>query len=135
MQDKTKKIIIGFTIMIIITLVFVLGTTNKRLQEKNVKILFEDQNIIGTNIGPGECIFDLEGEKYLLSINTKYFLKYVDMDTLKTEHKIPAEKYVWYRVHGPVTEEEAEDFIQIEFSKIEKGSNSCDQRIATIEKI
>lgn len=57
------------------------------------------------------------------------------MDTLSTEDPLPEKKYVWYRVHGPITRDEAEELISIDWKKIEKGDVSCDQRFAIITKM
>ena len=109
-----------------------------KLQEKNVKknvtIFFKNENIEGTNIGPGESIFKINEKKYFVNISTEGYLQYINMDSLSTTQDLPSQYNAWYRIHGLYDFEER-DPISLSFKKIDKDSNGCAQRIATIKKI
>ena len=122
-------------ICLVVILVVMIGNIISKSQEKVVTVIFQDKEIEGTNVNPGECIFELNEQKYLLTISTKGYLQYVDMDSLLSEKlQFRFDHQVWYRIYGTYGNE-ARDPIQLSFKKIDKNSDSCAQKIATIKKI
>ena len=139
-EEKRKKIRIVRTVIMSILLLgtilaFVFGAQNEELKKNNVKILFKDTNIVGSNLDPGQCVFKVNDDVYMLEIDTRHRLKYVDLRSIKSDRlQYQPQKKHWYRIYG-IHGDDTKDLIHIEWKKIEKGSASCAEKIVRIKRI